>query len=81
MIYSETMHYNNFSDYMFRVPSVTISFAFIKKCVLMKIYLMMNEGSRQMQVVISILIYERYRIISYLVALSKIEKKSQYDNL
>jgi hypothetical protein len=60
---------------MFRVPSVTISFAFIKKCVLMKIYVMMNEESRQMQVVISILIYERYRIISHLVALSKIEKK------
>jgi len=33
MIYSKTMHYNNFSDYMFRLPSVTISFVFIQICV------------------------------------------------
>ena len=79
------MHYNNFSAYMLRLPSVTISSVFFKKCVLMKIYLMMNKGSRQMQTVISILIYERYGIILHLVALtSKIKKEkkinSQYDN-
>ena len=33
MIYSKTMHYKNFSDYMFRLLSVAISFVFIKKCV------------------------------------------------
>ena len=41
----------------------------------------MNEGNRQMQAVISILIYEKYGIISHLVALTSKTKKEKKNQL